>query len=56
VPIPGTKRIAYLQENVGSVAVTLSPADIARLDAVSVVGERSLDPGWINRTTPPLPA
>jgi aryl-alcohol dehydrogenase-like predicted oxidoreductase len=56
VPIPGTKRIAYLEENVGSVAVTLSPADIARLDAVSVVGERSLDPGWINRTTPPLPA
>jgi aryl-alcohol dehydrogenase-like predicted oxidoreductase len=54
VPIPGTKRIAYLEENVGSVAVELSADDIARLDAVTVVGERSLDPNWINRSTRPL--
>jgi aryl-alcohol dehydrogenase-like predicted oxidoreductase len=54
VPIPGTKRIAYLEENLGAVAVELSDDDLARLDAVTVVGERSLDPEWINRSTPPL--
>jgi aryl-alcohol dehydrogenase-like predicted oxidoreductase len=54
VPIPGTKRIAYLEENLAAVKVELTPADIARLDAVTVVGERYLDPNWINRSTPPL--
>lgn len=32
VAIPGTKRRRYLEENVGAVAVTLSPAEIAELD------------------------
>jgi aryl-alcohol dehydrogenase-like predicted oxidoreductase len=54
VPIPGTKRIAYLEENLGAVSVTLSTDDIARLDAIGVVGERTPDPDWINRSTPPL--
>lgn len=34
VPIPGTKRRKYLEENVGALAVTLSPADLARIDEV----------------------
>jgi aryl-alcohol dehydrogenase-like predicted oxidoreductase len=54
VPIPGTKRITYLEENLGAVDVTLSSDDIARLDAVTAVGERAADPTWINRSTPPL--
>jgi aryl-alcohol dehydrogenase-like predicted oxidoreductase len=54
VPIPGTKRIAYLEENLGAVNVTLSADDITRLDAITVVGERTPDPNWINRSTPPL--
>jgi aryl-alcohol dehydrogenase-like predicted oxidoreductase len=33
VPIPGTKRRRYLEENVGAAALTLSAADIATLDA-----------------------
>jgi aryl-alcohol dehydrogenase-like predicted oxidoreductase len=41
VPIPGTKRIAYLEENLGAVDVDLSSEDIARLDAVTAVGERA---------------
>jgi aryl-alcohol dehydrogenase-like predicted oxidoreductase len=53
VPIPGTKRIAYLEENIGAAGVELSDDDIARLDAVEAVGERYLDPNWINRSTPP---
>jgi aryl-alcohol dehydrogenase-like predicted oxidoreductase len=32
VPIPGTKRRAYLEENVGAVDVELSADDLARLD------------------------
>jgi len=54
VPIPGTKRITYLEENLGAVAVSLSSDDIARLDSVTAVGERAVDPTWINRSTPPL--
>jgi aryl-alcohol dehydrogenase-like predicted oxidoreductase len=33
VPIPGTKRRAYLEENLAAVDVELTPADLARIDA-----------------------
>jgi aryl-alcohol dehydrogenase-like predicted oxidoreductase len=33
VPIPGTKRRQYLEENVGAAAIELSQAEMARLDA-----------------------
>ena len=33
VPIPGTKRRAYLEENAGAVDVKLSDDDMARLEA-----------------------
>ncbi|PYQ93237.1 MAG: aldo/keto reductase, partial [Acidobacteria bacterium] len=33
VPIPGTKRRRYLEENAGAAAVTLSTEEIAVLDA-----------------------
>ncbi len=33
VPIPGTKRRRYLEENVGAAAITLGAAEIAALDA-----------------------
>jgi aryl-alcohol dehydrogenase-like predicted oxidoreductase len=33
VPIPGTKRRSYLEENVGAVAIRLSPAEMAALDS-----------------------
>ena len=32
VPIPGTKRLEYLEENLGALAVTLTRDDLARLD------------------------
>ncbi|HWA67869.1 MAG TPA: aldo/keto reductase, partial [Mycobacteriales bacterium] len=38
VPIPGTKRRAYLEENVGACDVTLAAEDLARLDAIAPVG------------------
>jgi aryl-alcohol dehydrogenase-like predicted oxidoreductase len=33
VPIPGTKRRAYLEENLAAVDVELTPADLARIDS-----------------------
>ena len=42
VPIPGTKRRAYLEENLGAVDVVLTSDDLARLDAElpAAAGER----------------
>ena len=34
VPIPGTKRRRYLEENVGALDVRLTAADLARIDSV----------------------
>jgi aryl-alcohol dehydrogenase-like predicted oxidoreductase len=38
VPIPGTKRVKRLEENVGAVNVQLSKTDLEQLDAVFPVG------------------
>jgi aryl-alcohol dehydrogenase-like predicted oxidoreductase len=44
VPIPGTKRRRYLEENVAAAALSLSPAELEELDAAlppaSVAGQR----------------
>jgi aryl-alcohol dehydrogenase-like predicted oxidoreductase len=44
VPIPGTKRVKYLEENAGAVNVKLSPSEVAEIDAVfppdAAVGDR----------------
>ena len=44
VPIPGTKRIKYLEENVGALDLTLTDADLAEIDrafpADAVAGAR----------------
>ncbi|MFZ6697002.1 aldo/keto reductase [Stenotrophomonas acidaminiphila] len=34
VPIPGTKRLAYLEENLGALDIVLDTADLARIEAV----------------------
>jgi aryl-alcohol dehydrogenase-like predicted oxidoreductase len=48
VPIPGTKRRKYLQENIGALDVNLTNADLARIEEVApthaVAGERY--PDW----------
>jgi aryl-alcohol dehydrogenase-like predicted oxidoreductase len=47
VPIPGTKHVRYLEENVAALDVTLTDADPARLDEVAprgvAAGERYAD-------------
>ncbi len=42
VPIPGTKRVKYLEDNVGAVNVTLDAADLAELASIKdrVAGDR----------------
>jgi aryl-alcohol dehydrogenase-like predicted oxidoreductase len=48
MPIPGTKRVKYLDENLGAVNVRLTADDLARIDAVlpagAAVGSRYSEP------------
>ncbi|MDQ1588601.1 MAG: hypothetical protein QOJ77_1766 [Microbacteriaceae bacterium] len=49
-PIPGTKRISYLEENVAADSLQLSAAQLAALDSVAApVGERYADMTPLNR-------
>jgi aryl-alcohol dehydrogenase-like predicted oxidoreductase len=56
VPIPGTKRAAYLRENLAAAELALTADEIAQLDGVDVVGERARERAWIYRSTPSLNA
>ena len=38
VPIPGTKRVKYLEENVTAIEVTLSASDLGRIDVIAPQG------------------
>jgi aryl-alcohol dehydrogenase-like predicted oxidoreductase len=55
VPIPGTTRVENLEENVGALGVTLTEADLGRIDAVFpkgvAAGERYMEGGMatVNR-------
>jgi aryl-alcohol dehydrogenase-like predicted oxidoreductase len=53
VPIPGTKRVKYLEENVGAVDVELTPDDLRRLDEAFpqgvAAGDRYPDMSTVNR-------
>jgi aryl-alcohol dehydrogenase-like predicted oxidoreductase len=48
IPIPGTKRVKYLEENVAATAVHLTPAQLERILAIApkgiAAGARSSDP------------
>jgi aryl-alcohol dehydrogenase-like predicted oxidoreductase len=52
VPIPGTKKVARLEENLGALDVALSADDLARIDVAlppgSTSGDRYPDMGPIN--------
>ncbi|HEY5579951.1 MAG TPA: aldo/keto reductase, partial [Rhodoferax sp.] len=34
VPIPGTRRLKYLEENLAATKITLSPSEVAELSAL----------------------
>jgi aryl-alcohol dehydrogenase-like predicted oxidoreductase len=38
VPIPGTRRVKYLEENVGALGLTLTPEEVQRIEEVFPVG------------------
>ena len=38
VPIPGTKRRKYMEENLGALEVDLTPAELARIEEVAPKG------------------
>ncbi len=50
VPIPGTRRAARVEENLGSLAVTLTPEQLDALDAAgaTVSGNRFEDLTWVS--------
>jgi aryl-alcohol dehydrogenase-like predicted oxidoreductase len=41
VPIPGTKRAKYLDDNLGAMGVSLTPAELAQIDAILPPGAAS---------------
>ncbi|HRD67344.1 MAG TPA: aldo/keto reductase [Candidatus Competibacter sp.] len=61
VPIPGTRRIAYLEQNIAAATIRLTPAEIAELDSLfepeRVAGARYPESGMAGiegSSTPPL--
>ncbi len=50
VPIPGTRRASRVEENLGSLSVTLTPEQLEALDAAgaSVTGHRFTDLSWVS--------
>ena len=53
VPIPGTKRRTYLEENVAAVDITLTPAELERINEIApkniAAGDRYADMSSVNR-------
>ncbi|HEX2165112.1 MAG TPA: aldo/keto reductase [Thermoanaerobaculia bacterium] len=53
VPIPGTKRLRYLEQNAAAAEIELTPDDLARLDeafpAGAAVGDRYADMSTVRR-------
>jgi aryl-alcohol dehydrogenase-like predicted oxidoreductase len=53
VPIPGTKRVKYLEENAGAADVELTEDDLRRLDEAFpqgvAAGDRYADMSTVNR-------
>jgi aryl-alcohol dehydrogenase-like predicted oxidoreductase len=53
VPIPGTKRRSYLEQNVAALDLTLTADDLACLDTLRPAGDRYAQANWTNISTPP---
>lgn len=55
IPIPGTRRTTYLEQNVAATSVVLTPAEVAELDSLfateKVKGKRYPDGGFVGIET-----
>jgi len=53
IPIPGTKRVKYVEENAGAVSVKLSSAELQAIEAIfpagAASGARYADMSFVNR-------
>jgi aryl-alcohol dehydrogenase-like predicted oxidoreductase len=53
IPIPGTKRVKYLEENVGALEVQLSDAELQEINDIfpagAASGARYADMSFVNR-------
>jgi aryl-alcohol dehydrogenase-like predicted oxidoreductase len=51
VPIPGTRKAARIDENLGALTLDFTPAQLEKLGAAAdaVVGSRSADPKWVSQ-------
>ncbi|MGH3752576.1 MAG: aldo/keto reductase [Pseudonocardiaceae bacterium] len=54
VPIPGTRRRRYLEENVAALSLQLKAEDLDRLADLRPIGDRYPDMSWVERDTAPL--
>jgi aryl-alcohol dehydrogenase-like predicted oxidoreductase len=54
VPIPGTKRRRYLEENIAALSLALKAEDLDRLSGLRPFGDRYPDMSWVERDTAPL--
>ena len=52
VPIPGTKRRTYLEENLGALDVALTADQVDRLSSLRPVGARYADMDWVAGESP----
>lgn len=57
VPIPGTRRATYVEQNSLAATITLTPQQLDALDDITVAGDREHDTAveaqnWFNGTTP----
>lgn len=52
VPIPGTKRRSFLEENAAAVDLELSAVDLTELSTLRAFGDRYPDMSWVQRDTP----
>ncbi|MDV3124978.1 aldo/keto reductase [Mycobacterium sp. 21AC1] len=55
VPIPGTRHVEYLRENIGALDVKLTDEQLGRLDTIAgqVAGHRSIRPEHLGTEAPP---
>jgi aryl-alcohol dehydrogenase-like predicted oxidoreductase len=53
VPIPGTRRVRYLEQNLRAADVVLTQSDLDRLDRIAprgvIAGDRAADMSFVNR-------
>jgi aryl-alcohol dehydrogenase-like predicted oxidoreductase len=61
VPIPGTRRVRYMEENAASASLTLTDAYVRALDAITANGARAAAgtlaaTNWTDGVTPALEA